>query len=277
MIEFIKRYFIEPIYTSEGYNIYNTAVYGALLLAGAYGIAKLLKRFEVKMDERLFMAALPFVVLGGFLRALEEFARITGAGLLPLSALFLTPGIYLLVAVLAIASLTVSVYLRRANYASAMAQMGWLLVLVTLPLLLYDVLLVSSGSVSGIVFQPFVFFLILLLTALVALAGIAVLKRVHLMRRENAIIFAGFAFEVSAVVLATYFLSYTAAQPETRALLGHNPFLYPFFKLGLILGIIYLVEGVPREEEAHWLSKLILLVLGLPMGIHNSLQVLMGV
>ncbi len=140
--EFIEQYFIKPIYTSEGYNIYNTIVYGVLLLAGAYAAVKLLRRLGVKMDEKLFFAALPFVVLGGVLRGLEEFARITGAGLLPVSALFLTPGIYLLVAFLAIMSLTLAVYLRGLNYASAMAKIGWALVLATLPLLLYDVLLV---------------------------------------------------------------------------------------------------------------------------------------
>jgi len=275
--EFIEQYFIKPIYTSAGYNIYNTIIYGALLLTGAYGVAKLLKRLEVKMDEKLFIAALPFIVFGGLLRALEEFARITGAGLLPVSALFLTPGIYLLVAFLAIASLTAARYFRRANYASLMAVVGWFLVIAAFSLLLYDLLLVYAGSVPEIALRPPIFFLILLAAAVITLIGATVLKSLRIMRRENLIIFSGFALEVAAVTLAVYLLSYTVAQPETRVLLNHGTLFYPFFKLGLVLGSIYLVEGVPREEETHWLSKLLLLALGLPMGIHNSLQVLMGV
>lgn len=273
--EFIETYFIKPVYTSEGYNIYNTLVYGALLLAGAYGVARLLGHLKVKMDERLFMAALPFVVLGGVLRALEEFARITGAGFLPVSALFLTPGIYLLVAFLGIASLIASVHLRKLNYAPTMAVTGWALVFALSPLLLYDLLLVYSGSIPEIVLRPSIFFLILVLAALVTIAGATLLRRLRMMHRENAVIFSGFALEVAAVTLAVYLLGYTAAQPETRALLSHG--VYPFFKLGLIIAIIHFVEKVPREDEAHWLSKLLLLVLGLPHGIHNSLQVLMGV
>lgn len=275
MIEFIKRYFIEPIYTSEGYNIYNTLVYGMLLLAGAYLVAKLLRRWKVKMDEKLFMAALPFLVFGGVLRGLEEFARITGAGLLPVSALFLTPGIYILVAFLAVASLTLAVHLRGANYASIITAIGWLLVLATSPLFLYDLLLVYSGSVPETTLRPSIFISILVLAAIITIAGIEVLKRLRMMHRENAVIFAGFALEVAAVTLAVYLLGYTAAQPETRALLSHG--IYPFFKLGLIIAIIHFVEKVPRDDEAHWLSKLLLLVLGLPHGIHNSLQVLAGV
>lgn len=119
--------------------------------------------------------------------------------------------------------------------------------------------------------------LILLVSAVITLIGAFLLKRLQIMHRENLIIFSSFAVETASVTLAVYLLSYTVAQPETRALLSHGTLLYPFFKLSLVLGIIYLVEEVPRKEETHWLSKLLLLVLGLPMGIHNSLQVLMGV
>lgn len=274
MIEFIEQYFIKPIYTSEGYNIYNTLIYGALFLTGAYGVARLLKRLNVKTDEKLFFAVLPFVVLGGIMRALEEFARIAGAGLLPVSALFLTPGIYLLVASLAIVSLTAAVYLRKLSYASTTAAIGWLLVVTASPLLLYDLLLTYSGSTPTVPHHS-VFLFIIALAAAITLTGVKILKRLGIGAKENVVIFSGFALEVSAVTLAVYLLGYTAAQPETRALLSHG--IYPLFKLGLILLIMRFVEGVPREDEAHWLSKLILLVLGLPHGIHNSLQVLMGV
>jgi uncharacterized membrane protein len=207
---------------------------------------------------------------------LEEFARLTGAGLLPHSPLFLTPGIYLLIAFLSIASLVVAVALKGEEYPRTMSAIGWTISLGAFLIVLGDIALVASGGVASASLRPGLFLWIVLLAIGLTFIGTQVLRRLHMESRENALILGGFAFEVSAVTLAVYSLSYAAEQPLTQALLSVSPAFYPFFKLGLVLGIIYFVEGVPGDEEAHWLSKLILLVLGLPMGIHNSLQVLMG-
>jgi uncharacterized membrane protein len=274
--EFIKTYFIEPISHGTGYNMYNTLVYGVLLLLGAYGVVKLVRRLGVKMDKQLFNAVLPFVVLGGILRALEEFARLTGAGLLPHSPLFLTPGIYLLIAALSLPSLVVAVSLKGEEYPRAMSAIGWTLSLAASLLVLSDIALVASGGVADTSLRPSLFLWIVLLAVGLTFIGMLILKRLQMRSRENALILGGFAFEASAVTTAVYSLSYSAEQPFTQALLSISPPFYPLFKLALILGIVYYIEGVPREDETHWLSKLILLVLGVPMGIHNSLQILLG-
>ncbi len=276
LVDFIKTYFIDPITQGTGYNMYNTIVYGVLLLLGAYAVVKLVRRLGVSMDRQLFNAVLPFIVLGGILRALEEFARLTGVGLLPPSPLFLTPGIYLLTAVLAISSLMIAVSLRGAEYPRVMLAIGWAISLGASLLVLSDLALVASGGVADTSLRIGLFLKIVLLATGLTFIGILILKRLQMGSRENALIFGGFAFEAAAVATAVYSLSYSAEQPVTQALLSISPLFYPIFKLGLILGIIYYIEGVPKAEEAHWLSKLIILVLGVPMGIHNSLQILMG-
>jgi uncharacterized membrane protein len=274
--EFIKTYFIDPISQGTGYNMYNTLVYGVLLLLGAYGVVKLLRRLEVKMDKELFNAVLPFVVLGGIIRALEEFARLTGAGLFPHSPLFLTPGIYLLIAALSIPSLVVAVSLKGKEYPRTMLSIGWAISLGAFLIVLSDMALVASGGVAGASLRPSLFLWIVLLAVGLTFIGVQVLKRLNIKSKENVLVLGGFAFEAAAVTTAVYALSYGAEQPITQALLSISPPFYPIFKLGLVIGIIYFIEGVPKDDETHWLSKLIILVLGVPMGIHNSLQILMG-
>ncbi len=275
--EFIYKYFIKPLYTGEGYNMYNTLVYGALLLAGAYGVARFIRRFGVRMDRQIFYAVLPFVVLGGLLRALEEFARLTGAGLLPHSPLFLTPGIYLLVVALSLLALGIAVALRGKEYRSLMSAIGWIISLAAFLLVLMDITLVSSGKIPDVSLRPVLLFWITFTALGLTFLGTLVLKRMGMSDRGNTIILGGFAFEATAVATAVYSLSYSVEQPFTQMLLSINPLFYPLLKVGLILALIYIVEGIPKNDDGHWLSKLIFLVLGLPMGIHNSLQIFMGI
>lgn len=273
---FLNRYFIAPVFTGEGYNIYNTLVYGVLLIVGAYGVTKLVRRFGVVMDRELFYAALPFVALGGILRALEEFARLTGTGFLPTSPMFLTPGIYILIAFISILSLCISSALRGEKYRPMMSGIGLVMVLLASLLVLGDVWVVASGSAAGFFLRPSLLFWITLIASAFTFFGMRILKHFGMGSRENTLILCGFAFEATAVTAAVYSLSYSVEQPFTQALLSINPLLYPFFKVGLIVGLLYLVEGVPKNDDAYWMSKLLFLVLGFPMGLHNTLQIFLG-
>jgi uncharacterized membrane protein len=274
--DFVRTFFIDPITQGTGYNIYNTLVYGALLLLGGFGVVRLVRRLGVKMDGMLFHAVLPFATLGGILRALEEFARLTGEGVLPHSPLFLTPGIYIVIAILSIISLVTAVYLNREEYPRAMLPLGWAMVLGALILVMSDIAAVTSGKVANVALRPGLFLWIVILGAGLTLLGRLILSKLDILRRDNTLILGGFAFEAAAVSTAVHSLSYTAEQPLTQALLSLSPYLYPVLKIALVIGIIYYIEGVPKEEEVHWFSKLILLILGVPMGIHNTLQILIG-
>jgi uncharacterized membrane protein len=126
--------------------------------------------------------------------------------------------------------------------------------------------------------RPLLFLRILLVSGIVTALGAGILRRWKMATRENTLILGGFAFESASVVLATSVLGYTVEQPLTRFLVGVSPLFYLVFKVGIIVVILYYVErDLPVGDEYHWLTKFLLLVLGLPMGIHNSLQILLGV
>lgn len=104
--DFFTNYFINPILNAEGYNPINTTVYALVLVIAAYLIFRLLQKLKIKIDRRLAIAVSPFVILGSFLRVLND------AGILT-SGLFVTPLIYFLVAGITLATLFAALFLEK--------------------------------------------------------------------------------------------------------------------------------------------------------------------
>jgi len=112
------RYFSGPVIADareqevdrvdKGYNVYNTVAYGALFLAGGLAIYRLLVRLKIDIDEKLILASLPLIVLGGLARTLED-TRLFGE---PLAYLFIAPVIYITLAVGAVGVLLWGALLR---------------------------------------------------------------------------------------------------------------------------------------------------------------------
>jgi len=147
--EFLYRYFIGPIVSDaegrpiegvrEGYNIFNTAVYAALFGLGLAALLLVLRRWRYRMDLRLLLASVPFFLLGGTLRALEDTALFAG----PLRYLFITPLIYYLVAGLFVLALLAGARARtsRSPYLATATALAVLLSLYYITTLLWPDLL----------------------------------------------------------------------------------------------------------------------------------------
>ena len=137
------RYFSGPVIadareeqvdgTTKGYNIYNTLAYGGLFLAGGLAIHLLLIRLKVNIDEKLILASLPLIVLGGLARTLED-TRLFGE---PTAYLFIAPVIYVTLALGAVGVLVWGALLRefyhrvRPAFAGGLAAYGCVLFLLT--------------------------------------------------------------------------------------------------------------------------------------------------
>lgn len=87
---FINKYFIEPIYTDEGYNIYNTLAYALLTLAVLAVLYKVLQKLNFRIDNKFFYAIFPFILFGSSLRAFVD------AGIYKAGFWTVTPGVYFL-------------------------------------------------------------------------------------------------------------------------------------------------------------------------------------
>ena len=69
---FFEDYFIRPTLEHTGYNPVNTITYAVALIIALFLVYKVLMKIKIKPDRRLWIDLLPFVFLGGALRALQD-------------------------------------------------------------------------------------------------------------------------------------------------------------------------------------------------------------
>jgi uncharacterized membrane protein len=75
--EFLYKYYIDPIRYGEAYTLVDTLTYALILIAAVYLVYRGLRRYRIAIDDELVLATLPFVVLGGLLRVVEDTGMIT--------------------------------------------------------------------------------------------------------------------------------------------------------------------------------------------------------
>ena len=89
--DFIYKYYVDPIVYGQPYNIVDTLTYALVLIVAIYIIYRWLSRSAiVRVDSRFILATLPYVVLGGLLRVVEDTGMISP----PWQYLLVTPLIY---------------------------------------------------------------------------------------------------------------------------------------------------------------------------------------
>lgn len=105
---FLWRYFWGPVVAdskdgtvggiSSGYNWVNTITYGVLLSVAFFGIYELIDYLDIEVDSDFVISLLPWILLGGSLRSLEDVGLFDGET----SLLFISPIIYFFLGIFAI-------------------------------------------------------------------------------------------------------------------------------------------------------------------------------
>ena len=95
--EFLYKYYIDPIRYGQAYTLVDTLTYALILIAAVYIVYRGLQRYKIAVDDELVLATMPFVVLGGLLRVVEDTGMITS----DLRFLLITPLIFFTVFVVA--------------------------------------------------------------------------------------------------------------------------------------------------------------------------------
>jgi len=108
---FIHRYYIGPYEADlvsqqeEGaavsYNIVDTTTYGIILMAAIFWIYRLMTRLAIRFDRWFLAAVVPYVMVGGTMRALEDSTLYSGW----CNYLFIAPAIYIFIGIITILSL----------------------------------------------------------------------------------------------------------------------------------------------------------------------------
>jgi len=91
---FLYKYYIKSFIEDGEYNPIDTTTYGLMIAGAIFGIYRMLQKFHIKVDSRGIYCIIPWILMGGTYRALEdaEFFR------KPLIYLFRSPMIYFVIA-----------------------------------------------------------------------------------------------------------------------------------------------------------------------------------
>jgi uncharacterized membrane protein len=111
--DFIYKYYIDPIRLGQPYNVVDTLTYAIILVVAVYLLYRWLSTstwlsdIGFTIDSQFILSTLPYVVLGGVVRVIEDTGMITG----DFKYLLITPLIYFVLFFFTIGMLFLSRYL----------------------------------------------------------------------------------------------------------------------------------------------------------------------
>jgi len=258
-----------------GHGLYSPVeylVYGAIMLALLFFIIfPLLDRRGVKFSEKFALALLPYVLLGSALRVLEDMSFLPRSWN-PLEAgyYFVTPGIYLFIAIVAIAALLVSLFASKKFNVSFYKIFAAIGLVPAIPLLFFEMLNFRAwlGVLEVLLFA----------FATVALLVFAFkkLKKQILESGLNRLGVASQALDGFATLVATQFFFCGEQHPLSGFLLDFFPLSFVIAKLGLVLLILYYVDREIKNENLRGFIKLVIIVLGFATGLRDLLTLGVG-
>jgi uncharacterized membrane protein len=260
MMNFINTYFIEPM--GHYYTLPGTIVYAVLFVIAVFLIYKYFLK-KLKINEKFMLALLPFIILGGVMRALEDAEFYSGY-------LFVSPGIYITVFFIALFSLLFSIQLekyRKIKYWKTMLVIGSIL-------LLYNIIQVMIIGIAN--WTAFFMIAALMLMWSAVFFPIQYFFPKYL-SKTNYLILLSHLFDASSSFVAITFFSYV----EQHVLPG---FLFPIFgawvlmllKIIVVWPALYYIDKIEDKKLRIWL-KIAVLILGLALGTRDFLSVSMMV
>lgn len=116
--EFLYKYYIDPIRYGQPYTLVDTLTYALILIAAVYIVYRGLRRYRIAIDSELVLATMPFAILGGLLRVVEDTGMITS----DFRFLLITPLIFFTIFVIAAIALFVGKLAENLGFVSRYSQ-----------------------------------------------------------------------------------------------------------------------------------------------------------
>lgn len=247
----ILDYFLAP--WKSGYDVPKTLVYSVVFVLAAYLIYLFFKKMKIKINSKLALGIWPYILFGAILRVLQD------SGLVD-SYWLVTPGIYFLVASIAILTLIISILLEKKTglqYSKILFVVGILLVSFSLPLLEFK----NLDSLFYIVFFFLPFPLILILS-----------KKWSL---ENITVSSVQVFDAIVTYVSISFFGYSEQHVLPTFLINlFTPLSFVVLKVIAVILFLFLIDGFSEDKELNTYLKLIVGILGAATGSRDFLRLL---
>jgi uncharacterized membrane protein len=264
----VYKYYAEPIIHDTGYNPVNTVTWAILLGISILGLIRIFKRLDLKMDEKLVLYTLPYVLAGSSLRVIEDAGLVTP----PASYLLITPLIYFLVFFVTTASLILTRKFLGKNFHRAYAAIGLLWTFMNLAAL-------STVGVQRPLVPVAVLFLGTFLTGIIYILRVPLPRLNFLNNRYNLAILYSHMLDASSTYIGVDWFGYYEKHVVPTYLIdltGTAAIMYPL-KLLVLLPLLSIIDKYIEDKSLLNLTKLALIVLGLAPAIRNTLRLTLGI
>ncbi|MHC1598184.1 MAG: DUF63 family protein [Candidatus Methanofastidiosia archaeon] len=268
IVNFIIKYFIDPIRHHTGYNVINTLTYAIILVIGVYYILKLLEKLDIKVNKKFTQALIPFMIFGGACRALVD------ASVYPDTFLLITPGIYFTITIITMTSLLLARTLSSRKdweFERSLQYIGISLATINMALVILNIeRAIAIAYILG-------FFALFYVPIIMASA-----KFPNSFLKGNEYIVGAHIFDASTTFCGIYFYGYVEQHVLTGFFIDiFGPFVMFPLKIVFITLSLYLLEWIVPESDIETLNiknilKMVIIVLGLGPGIRNMSTILMG-
>ena len=285
LIDFIQKYYIDPIINDSGYNIFNTVTWAIILGLSVYLLIYLLQKMKIQIDAKSMAATIPFIIAGASLRVVAD----SGVVSPPFSYALITPNIYFFVFLLTAACLIFALLLQKyklvKTFHQPYATLGILFILIV-----YAVLFSVCTVVNWYV--PFA----------VAAVGLGVALVVGLIAKKfdsplfsdkmNLTILAAHMMDATSTVIGIEVFGYIEKHVLPAYLIeltGSAYVMYPLKIAIFLLVVLLLDKGLESaaadesEKEKNQLTqiknaiKFVIIILGVAPAIRNSIRLMFGI
>ncbi|VVB85286.1 Uncharacterised protein [uncultured archaeon] len=277
--QYINQYFINDFVNDSSYNIVDTVTYAIVLGICLFGVAKLLSKFKVEIDNRFIISVTPYILAGSSLRVLED----SGLFKPPIQYLFITPLIYFVVFAVTISILLLALALEKngkiRDYHGLFMAAGIVWTLINIMILLatgqvvhldYAVSILALGIITtGAVYLVSRYFNFTLLTNRL---NISILFA-HMLDASSTYVGMDWLGYYEKHVVPTFAIDFVGNYTNHPALI-----MYPL-KLLVFIPVFYMLDNKMDEKDKKLvqLMKLVILVLGLSPAVRNTMRIMMGV
>jgi uncharacterized membrane protein len=277
------------VIAQEGYTLISEITYGVILIISLFLIYKLLRRLKITVDWKFALALMPYILFGPVSRTLEDAQFFSE----PIVYWFISPLIYLQIAVYALFFLILGFYLEKKLKKRIITVNNVLFIGGLIFLIPSTLFLILKGLESNIVrFDVFllIFVIVGFITALVFLISHKFKSNKKIKPYKNplnlAMLFGhlldGITSYISIKDPLNMGLSYAEKHPASNFLLETWGPLFPIVKFILVILVIYLFDILYKEELKDYmvlvnLLKIGILILGFSPGLRDLLRVTIGV
>jgi len=268
---FFSKYFTDPILADSGYNPYNTLAYAVLAIFILYGFYKLFVYLRVKVDIKLFFAALPFIVFGVIMRAFVDhnYFQMTPTK----KFLLISPGIWLVSTLLFVLTFTASYFLYKKYSLSIWkitSLVGTLIVIASIGFVANKL---AFNQLLGAVIILSIFISLCIVIYLIGKYG-------HIQAFTDKVCFAAIACQAWDGVNTSTLLSLYGGHEKhfvPRWIIANfGPWSFLLVKLGVLLPSVYLLYKHVKDKALRNTFLIGIAVFGLGEGLRNFVSMLLA-